>query len=309
MGRNRTAAENPAKQGSFKYNLRQANGSGMRGRKAGFMKQKVVFLDVDGTMVDSNGKIPESAKKAVRQAKKNGHKMVVCTGRSRFQIYDELLNLGFSGIVGGAGVFVIADGKEIYHAYIEEAERKSSFDYLEQHGFYFCYQADDGVVLNQRSCDGMISIYRGMGMDEKRLNRLIGNMHLTAEPWRNEKNEKIIYYHAPFPVEKVHEDLLPYFDAVAISLEGADEFAGEIGINGINKSTGMERYLKHAGIGREDCIAIGDGPNDLQMMQYAGIGVAMGNAKEDVKRLADMVTSHINENGIYEAFQKLGLLG
>ena len=79
--------------------------------------KKVVFLDVDGTMVNDRGEIPESTKEAVRRAKANGHKMVVCTGRSRFQIYDELLELGFSGIVGAAGVFVIADGKEIYHIY------------------------------------------------------------------------------------------------------------------------------------------------------------------------------------------------
>ncbi len=60
--------------------------------------KKVVFLDVDGTMVNDRGEIPESTKEAVRRAKANGHKMVVCTGRSRFQIYDELLELGFSGL-------------------------------------------------------------------------------------------------------------------------------------------------------------------------------------------------------------------
>lgn len=272
------------------------------------MEQKAVFLDIDGTMVDSNGKIPVSTKEAVRQAKEKGHKLVVCSGRSRFQIYDELLNLGFSGIVGAAGAFVVADGEEIYHAYIDEEHRRSSYEYLENHGFWFCYQADDGVVLNQRSCDGMIGVYRDMGMDEKRLERLIGRMHLTEEPWKNEKNEKIIYYNAPFPVERVHADLEPYFDAVAISLDGMDEYAGEIGINGINKATGMEIYLNHVGIRRENCIAIGDGPNDLQMMEFAGIGVAMGNAREDVKERADMVTDAIGEDGLCKAFQKLGLI-
>ena len=59
---------------------------------------------------------------------------------------------------------------------------------------------------------------------------------------------------------------------------------------------------------REDSIAIGDGPNDLQMMEYAGVGVAMGNAKEEVKKLADMVTSDVAEDGIYHAFEKLGLI-
>lgn len=146
--------------------------------------KKVVFLDVDGTMVNDRGEIPESTKEAVRRAKANGHKMVVCTGRSRFQIYDELLELGFSGIVGAAGVFVIADGKEIYHAYIDEEHRKSVYDYLEGNGFLFCYQADDGVVLNRRSSEGILEIYRKMGMSEERLVRLTGNMHLTEEPGR-----------------------------------------------------------------------------------------------------------------------------
>ena len=184
----------------------------------------------------------------------------------------------------------------------------SSFDYLESNGFLFCYQADDGVVLNQRSCDGMLKVYRDAGMSKERLDRLIGRMHLTEEPWKNEKNEKIIYYGAPFPVAKVHADMEPYFDAVAISLDGMGDFAGEIGINGINKATGMERYLNHVGISRENCIAIGDGPNDLQMMEYAGISVAMGNARDEVKRLADMVTDHIDEDGILHAFERLGLI-
>lgn len=272
------------------------------------MDRKVVFLDVDGTLVNNNGKIPESAKTAVKRAQENGHKMVVCSGRSRFQIYQELLDLGFSGIVGGAGAFVMAEEKEIFHAYIDEEHRKDSYDYLEGNGFMFCYQADDGIVLNERSRDGMIEVYRDAGMSEERLNRLIGNMHLTEKPWENEKSEKIIYYNAPFPVEKVHADMEPYFDAVAISLDGMDEYAGEIGINGINKATGMEIYLKYVGISREDCIAVGDGPNDLQMMEYAGFSIAMGNAREDVKARADMVTTAVDEDGIYQAFVKCGLI-
>lgn len=89
------------------------------------MDKKVVFLDVDGTMVNEKGEIPESAQYAVRTAQANGHRMVVCSGRSRFQIYDALLELGFSGIVGGAGAFVEDEGKEFYHAYIDEEHRKA----------------------------------------------------------------------------------------------------------------------------------------------------------------------------------------
>ena len=80
------------------------------------------------------------------------------------------------------------------------------------------YSPIDGVVLNRRSSEGILEIYRKMGMSEERLVRLTGNMHLTEEPWKNPRNEKLLYYNAPFPVAKVHADLEPYFDTVAISL-------------------------------------------------------------------------------------------
>ena len=115
------------------------------------MERKVVFLDVDGTMINSDGIIPESAREAVQKAKENGHKMVVCSGRSLFQVPQKLLDLGFSGVVGAAGALVIADGKEIFHAHIDEEHRKSVTEYLEKNKFVFCFQTDDGVVISEEN--------------------------------------------------------------------------------------------------------------------------------------------------------------
>ena len=200
------------------------------------MNQKVVFLDVDGTIVNDKGIIPESTQIAIRKAVENGHKLVVCSGRSLFQLPQMLLDLGFSGMVTAAGAQVIAGGKEIYHAVIDEEHRKFIVDYMEKNNFVYCFQTDAGVVMNKRSEQQILKI------------------------------------------------------------------------NGIHKATGMKRYLEYVGIPREDSIAIGDGPNDLQMMDYAGIGIAMGNAREEVKKRADMVTSHIDEDGLYHALDRLGLL-
>lgn len=272
------------------------------------MERKVVFLDVDGTMINSDGIIPESAREAVQKAKENGHKMVVCSGRSLFQVPQKLLDLGFSGVVGAAGALVIADGKEIFHAHIDEEHRKSVTEYLEKNKFVFCFQTDDGVVISEENREKMLDIMQEQGITQEHLEQLVGKFYIQDDVWNNDREEKIIYYKAPYPADQVHADLEPYFDAVQLSLSGADEYSGEIGINGIHKATGMEIYLKHVGVSRENCIAIGDGPNDLQMMEYAGIGVAMGNARDDVKERADMVTTDINEDGIYRAFEQLGLL-
>ena len=253
------------------------------------MNQKVVFLDVDGTIVNDKGIIPESTQIAIRKAVENGHKLVVCSGRSLFQLPQMLLDLGFSGMVTAAGAQVIAGGKEIYHAVIDEEHRKFIVDYMEKNNFVYCFQTDAGIT-------------------EEHLRQLVGEFFIQEDVWNNEKEEKLIYYDAPFGVARVHADLEPYFDVVALSLSGADDYCGEVGINGIHKATGMKRYLEYVGIPREDSIAIGDGPNDLQMMDYAGIGIAMGNAREEVKKRADMVTSHIDEDGLYHALDRLGLL-
>lgn len=272
------------------------------------MNRKVVFLDVDGTVVNDKGIIPESTKTAIRKAVENGHKMVVCSGRSLFQLPQMLLDLGFSGMITSAGAQVIADGKEIYHAVIDEEHRKWISEYMEKNQFAFCFQTDDGVVMNERSSQRIFGIMTDMGITEEHLHQLVGDTFIQEDVWNNAKEEKLIYYDAPFGVARVHADLEPYFDAVALSLSGADDYCGEVGINGIHKATGMKRYLEYVGISREDSIAIGDGPNDLQMMDYAGIGIAMGNAKDEVKERADMVTAHIDEDGIYLALEKLGLL-
>ena len=272
------------------------------------MKQKVVFLDVDGTVVNNKGIIPESTKAAIRKAVENGHKMVVCSGRSLFQLPQMLLDLGFSGMVTAAGAQVIADGKEIYHAVIDKEHRKWISEYMEKNEIAYCFQTDKGVIMNADSAYKILDIMKEMGVTEEHMKQLVGETFIQEDVWNNAKEEKLIYYNAPFHVERVHADLEPYFDAVALSLGGADDCCGEVGINGIHKATGMKRYLEHVGVDREDSIAIGDGLNDLQMMEYAGIGVAMGNAKEEVKKRADMVTTHIDEDGIYHALEKLGLL-
>jgi Cof subfamily protein (haloacid dehalogenase superfamily) len=287
---------------------------------------KVVFLDIDGTLVDYNGNVLESTKKAILQAKKNGHKMVLCTGRSKFQIPKELRELGMDGVIAGAGVFVEAfdsatdeenvsndskittKGTILCQMVIDAEHAKSAYDYLEGNGVLYCYQGEDGIVLNQRSFDGMHQIDRLNGMSDEMLENLHGVVHVTETPWLVPNLEKIIFYDAPFSLEKIKADLLPYFDTVALSLSGTEGVCGEIGRNNIHKATGIRLFLEHAGVAREDSIAIGDGPNDLQMMEYAGVGVAMGNAKEEVKKLADMVTSDVAEDGIYHAFEKLGLI-
>ena len=77
---------------------------------------------------------------------------------------------------------------------------------------------------------------------------------------------------------------------------------------GGSKRVGMEKILEYFGLRREECMAFGDGGNDIPMLQYAGIGVAMGNATEEIQAEADFVTRSVDEDGIEYALKHFGLL-
>ena len=82
----------------------------------------------------------------------------------------------------------------------------------------------------------------------------------------------------------------------------------EMCIRDRNKATGIARYVKWVGADMKDTIGVGDGPNDMEMLCTVAVSVAMGNASEDLKALADVVTDDVGEDGIKNAFRKLGLI-
>lgn len=271
------------------------------------MQKKVVFLDIDGTMMDYTGTISQSTKDALYRAKMNGHKMVICTGRSRYQIPGRLMELGFDGIVAAAGSYVEYQGQEIFHAYIEKDQMRLLSDYLEKHRFTYVIQTTDCSVLNQRSAQQLLEFFRGRGLPEGEMQRFHKKSIICEDVWNARLAEKSIYHHSPFPLEQIINDLSPYFSVTPMSFD-LDANSGEIGIAGINKATGMQTYFDYCGLDQDNSIAIGDGANDMEMVSFAKVGVAMGNAWPRLKEVADMVTKDINEDGIYHVFETLELI-
>ena len=113
------------------------------------MHKKIIFLDVDGTLVDFHGDLPESAREAVLQAKANGHRLVVCTGRLKAQIYPQVLAMGFDGIIASAGAYVECDGREIYRHVVDSEHLRRITDYFEAADIAYCYQTADGVIVTE----------------------------------------------------------------------------------------------------------------------------------------------------------------
>jgi len=79
------------------------------------MNRKIVFIDIDGTLVTDAGNVPDSTRLACRKARENGHLLYLCTGRSKAEIYPFILEMGFDGIIGAGGGFVESQGEMLFH--------------------------------------------------------------------------------------------------------------------------------------------------------------------------------------------------
>ena len=95
---------------------------------------KIIFLDVDGTIVDYDNHIPNSARQAIRKARENGHLVYVCTGRSKAEMPDDIWNIGFDGMIGGNGSYVEHKGQILQHQLIPYETAKRAVDWLESRG-------------------------------------------------------------------------------------------------------------------------------------------------------------------------------
>jgi Cof subfamily protein (haloacid dehalogenase superfamily) len=277
-------------------------------------KGKLIFFDIDGTLVGFDGKIPKSTYKALDMARSKGNKVFICTGRSKCQIYDFLIDYGFDGIIAATGAYVEYKGKLISHDTIGDKDIARLIGYFDSQNIAYTLQAAD----NQISSEDNLKIMKKLINEQLKASGREDNPNafadvviaddLTTNPAKYGYAEKAIYYASAIPIKEVESALSPYFDVTASSFEKPDETSGEVTMAGINKAYGMKVIGDYLGISKADMIAFGDGPNDIDMLEYAGVGIAMGNAGEYTKSAADMVTDRISEDGIYNALEKLGII-
>ena len=274
------------------------------------MNTKYVFLDVDGTLVNFEGRVPESCIRALTEAQKNGHKMMICTGRQKSQIYPELLQrIKFDGIVASAGAYVELNGKIVFASRPTKEKLDFIIDFFHKNDIPFCLQTSHAIYISERDLPRICSFMRERGSTEALIQSVIGDVIYTDDPKSCDCVEKIAYYSSPFHIDEVREILGDYFHVVGYSLgKGGTSSYGEITFAGINKATGIEKFMEAVNAPISDSIAVGDSENDLEMLEYAAISICMGNGYEKAKAKADYITTDIDDDGIYNAFKHIGLI-
>ncbi len=267
--------------------------------------KKIIFLDVDGTLVDMHQNIAESTKEAIRKARQNGHYVVLCTGRMYSGIQPRLLEIGFDGVVASAGANVYWNGEEIYSICIPKEELAKISDILNKHNAIYAFEGIDGRFMDELNSKRLTEYCASLGM-EWIINEF--PINITETPYDNDKIDSGIYINADVEVDQIQKEVGDKVKVTGASFGEERRFNGELTLMGTHKASGIDYLINHLNLSKDDVIAIGDGLNDLEMIEYANVGVAMGNAVDELKSLADLVTDSIMNDGVYKAFKKLELI-
>lgn len=123
-----------------------------------------------------------------------------------------------------------------------------------------------------------------------------------------ENVEKVMFFSNAISYEEVYEKWEGIVHMTPFSIPSSQKWAGEISPMHVNKTEGILSILEHSTFAPEDVIAIGDSDNDVDMLEFASVGIAMGNATDKARAAADWQTDAVLDDGILHAFQKLGLL-
>ena len=110
---------------------------------------KILFIDVDGTLVDYENHLPESAVRAIRAARAAGHRVYICTGRSKAEVYPPLWEIGLDGMIGGNGSYVEDHGKVVMHQLITPGQARRIVDWLHSRKLEFYLESNNGLFASE----------------------------------------------------------------------------------------------------------------------------------------------------------------
>ncbi|HEM5296953.1 TPA: HAD family hydrolase [Streptococcus suis] len=277
---------------------------------------KLIFLDVDGTLVDYHNRIPESAIRAIRQARENGHLVYVCTGRSRAEMQPELWEIGLDGMIGGNGSYVEHQGQVIMHQLLSEEDSRAIVDWLHERGLEFYLESNNGLFASEnfreraRETLRIYSMNKGKTAEEVATQEVEDVMHgmiFDGQLYRNDLN-KVSFVLDSYQDHLDSKQAFPQLVANTWGGRGESALFGDLGVKDIDKAHAISVLLDHLGASQADTIAFGDAKIDISMLDYCAVGVAMGNGGAEILAMADMITDDVEEDGLYNAFEKLGLL-
>lgn len=248
----------------------------------------VVFFDIDWTLLShKQGRIPKSAVKTIKKLQTCGIKCVAATGRNCYELKSlPIKDVNFDATIALNGQIIFdKNGKTIKKRSIKDTKQLHKIFNEKQLPIMFV--EDDLAYVNIQT-DYVIKSMQEISTAVPPVMELRDNEILQAVLFADEKE-------AP-----KHESKFPGF-----SFLRWHPYAVDIVLEGVDKVVGVQDYCRHTGITQDQTMAFGDGDNDVKMLEWCKIGVAMGNANDAVKKAAKFITKDIEDDGLAYAIEQL----
>lgn len=265
------------------------------------MKYKLLVLDLDGTLTNAKKEITPRNREALIRVQQQGVKLILASGRPTFGIAplaDELRMKEFGGFIlsyNGGEIIDWSTGEIVYANVLPdeviprlyECATRNQLPILTYDRQYIITEYPDDVYVRKEAFLNKMQIYPSKDF-LKDIRLPLPKCLIVGEPHR----------------------LIPIEAELSVELQGqlsvyrSEPFFLELVPQGIDKAQSLSVLLNRLNMNREEIVAVGDGYNDLSMIQFAGLGVAMGNAQEPVKKAADYITLSNEEDGVAAVVNK-----
>ena len=251
--------------------------------------KKIVFFDVDGTLLTVGSPVvPVSTVKAIEKLQRKDIGVVLCTGRHPLELKQlDLLKYPFDGFVLLNGQLVLDRNMDVISARtIEGLDKEELISLFERREAPMILVEKDRLFMNYHD-DYVVQVQ----------NDIASPVYEIGE-----------YHGAPVFMSTIFVGRSKEKSFTNLVCSRWHEHAMDIFLPDGGKVYGIKRFMDREGLGTVDIIAFGDGDNDIEMLKFAGLGIAMGNAPDNVKEEADYVTDRVENDGIWKALKEYGII-
>lgn len=273
------------------------------------MGYKLICLDMDGTVLNSEKKISKENKDAIKKAHDKGIKIAISTGRifTSAMYYAEILGVK-APIIASNGAYIREKDKDkvIYQCEIEKEVCKKVASIAEKYNFFNCFNTYDKIIADKPFHDDYIYYKLNSELPENKRIKLesVSNFKNILNEDEN-KILKFISLSDDYEGLKKAKEEIKNIEELEVVSSGKNNI--EVMKKGVSKGNAVKVLSQFYKIDKEDIICIGDSENDLSMIEYAGMGIVMGNGDDYMKEKANYITDTNDNNGVAKAIYKFVL--
>lgn len=259
-----------------------------------------IFFDIDGTIWDYKNYIPDSTAKAIKKAQANGHRCFINTGRARAYVRNkELLSLGFDGIVSACGCMIEYDGRVILNHLVSREDAIKTMESVRRNRLKPILEGPDHLYLD-------IEDFKGNLYVNKLVNEIGSSILRITDNWGNWQMNKLSCEFRDSDSDKCFRELSDIYTIMIH--DDNNEKVVEMVPKGFDKGSGILAVCEYFNADPKDTMAFGDSVNDREMLETAGISVAMGRSDNIVKEICDYTTELLENDGIWRALEKYKII-